>query len=84
MVLIFGIAAAAFAAVRLFNITKAVDPQRADSAVRNIRQSTGVMLALGSAVRGVLDALLLISRPVAAATPQVIPGQATRIGIAAG
>ena len=71
MVLILSIAGAAWAALRTYNSLKARDPDRAQTTVVSIRQTTSVVLAFSNAIFAVLDALqLIMPRPMlATATP---------------
>lgn len=62
MVVILGIGLVAAAAQYLFNRAQASDPEGTNSTMRSIRQSTGVLAALVTAVVAVLDALALIRR----------------------
>lgn len=66
MVLIIGIATAAIAAVKAYNRAKDADEQHARHAVTSLRQSTGVVLAIGRAIVAVLDALQLITTSASA------------------
>ena len=62
MVLIIGIAGAAMAALAAYNKAKNRDPEGAKATVTHLRQSTSVVLAIGTAIHAVLDALQLITR----------------------
>lgn len=70
MVLIFGLAAAAWAVITSYNRQQAAAPERTESRVRAVRQSTGVILTITNAIRGVLDALAMLTRPAVASPAQ--------------
>lgn len=78
MVLIFGMAAAAMAAIRAFNQLQRDNPGAAIALVRNVRQYTGVIGVLNDFVRLLVNALALIGQP---GTQQ---GPPLRIGVPAG
>ena len=61
MVLILGVAGAAIIALNTYNKAKNRDPEMTRDAVVGLRQSTGVLLAIGRAIVAVLDALQLIT-----------------------
>lgn len=63
MITIISIAVAAIAAVRSYNQRAKVDPVGTQETVTGIRQSTSVILAVGSAIWAILDALMFLTRP---------------------
>lgn len=79
---IIAIALAAIAAVKSYNNKKAADPEGTDLAVRNIKQSTSVVLAIGSAIYAILDALMFLTRTFASSAPS--NGGGTRPPVAFG
>lgn len=63
MVLILGAALAAAAAKFIYNRAHDTQPEKADSVVKSMRQSTSVLGAVVTAVVAVLDALQMLTRP---------------------
>lgn len=63
MVLILGAALAAAAAKFIYNRAHDTEPDKAESVVKSMRQSTSVLGAIVSAVVAVLDALQMLTRP---------------------
>jgi len=72
------IAAAAIGAVTAYRRKVKADPEGASNTVRNIRQSTSVVLAIGDAIWAVLDALMLVLRRTGG--PQVATASGPRFG----
>lgn len=63
MGLIFAAAAAAAAALFTYNRAHEDHPVEADNTVRGMRQATGVLGAIVTAVIAILDALQMLTRP---------------------
>lgn len=82
---VLSVAFAALAAITSFNRLRSANPERVDGTVTYMRQSTGVLAALVTAVSAVLDALYLITRATnggspAAAGPPLRQGSPLRLG----
>lgn len=66
---ILAIGLAALAAVRSYNTRKQEQPEETDHAVRQVRQSVSVVLAIANAIWAVLDALIFLTRAVGQGNP---------------
>lgn len=65
-IVIGGIATATWGLIILYNKASRENPAALAETVRTARQVTGVVMALGTAARAVLDALALVQRAAAA------------------